>query len=103
MASQRSGEERLRDRKPIKTPTPAYLATAGSPLSVDQDLYSAIQQGPRTLVESFTLPIRSGRAWKAPAKSIVRISTPEGAQVGKFEEFISDVFSKFYGCPDTKA
>jgi uncharacterized protein YcgI (DUF1989 family) len=28
------------------------------------------------------LPIRSGRAWKAPAKSIIRISTPEGPQVG---------------------
>lgn len=83
MATQKSGEERLRDRKPLKASVPAYLAKAGSPLSVDEELYQAIQQGPRTLVESFTLPIRSGRAWKAPAKSIVRISTPEGGQVGK--------------------
>ena len=74
--------ERVKARKPIPPPRPAYLATAGSPLTVDQDLYSSIQSAPRTLVESFTLPIRSGRAWKAPAGSIVRISTPEGPQVG---------------------
>ena len=34
------------------------------------------------LLSSFTLPIRSGRAWTAPAGSIVRISTPQGPQVG---------------------
>jgi len=79
----KSGEERLAARKPLPTPVPGYLPTGTeSPLVVDQDLYQSIQQAPRELVESFTLPIRSGRAWKAPAASIVRISTPEGAQVG---------------------
>ncbi|KAL2261424.1 hypothetical protein VTK26DRAFT_4191 [Humicola hyalothermophila] len=70
------------ERKPIPPPVPAYLPTKGSPLSVDANVYSAIQKEPRVLVEEFTLPIRSGRAWKAPAGSIIRISTPEGPQVG---------------------
>jgi len=82
MASHMADEERLKARKPLPTPQPGYLATAGSPLTVDQELYSSIQQGSRELVESFTLPIRSGKAWKAPAGSIVKISTPEGPQVG---------------------
>ncbi|TQN66070.1 hypothetical protein CSHISOI_09359 [Colletotrichum shisoi] len=74
--------QRLRDRKPVPKPVPAYLPTAGSVLTVDKALYDSAQQAPRVLVEQFTLPIRSGRAWRAPAGSIVRISTPEGPQVG---------------------
>ncbi|GKT50043.1 uncharacterized protein ColSpa_10224 [Colletotrichum spaethianum] len=74
--------QRLRDRKPIPKPVPAYLPIAGSVLTVDKVLYESAQQAPRVLLEEFTLPIRSGRAWKAPAGSIVRISTPEGPQVG---------------------
>ncbi|OHE99716.1 hypothetical protein CORC01_05074 [Colletotrichum orchidophilum] len=74
--------QRLKDRKPIPKPVPAYLPTAGSVLTVDKELYESAQQTQRVLIEEFTLPIRSGRAWKAPAGSIVRISTPEGPQVG---------------------
>ncbi|KAI3527168.1 hypothetical protein CSPX01_17198 [Colletotrichum filicis] len=74
--------QRLKDRKPIPKPVPAYLPTAGSVLTVDKELYGSSQQAKRVLIEEFTLPIRSGRAWKAPAGSIVRISTPEGPQVG---------------------
>ncbi|KAK1982082.1 hypothetical protein LZ30DRAFT_781579 [Colletotrichum cereale] len=74
--------QRLRDRKPIPKPVPAYLPTAGSVLTVDGALYNSAQTAPRVLLEEFTLPIRSGRAWRAPAGSIVRISTPEGPQVG---------------------
>jgi uncharacterized protein YcgI (DUF1989 family) len=33
-------------------------------------------------ISSITLPIRSGIAFPCPAKSIIRISTPEGPQVG---------------------
>ncbi|KAI8282846.1 hypothetical protein K4K60_003195 [Colletotrichum sp. SAR11_57] len=77
--------QRLKDRKPIPKPVPAYLATAGSPLTVDKVLYESAQKAPRVLVEEFTLPIRSGKAWKAPAGSIVRISTPEGPQVGSYD------------------
>lgn len=73
---------RLAARKPIPTPTPAYLPKADSALAVDKQTYTIIQQAPRKLIEEFVLPIRSGRAWKAPAGSIVRISTPEGPQVG---------------------
>ncbi len=75
---------RLKARGPVPPPTPAYLPTAGSPLTVDERLYADIQSAPRRLVQAFTLPIRSGQAWKAPAGSIVRISTPEGPQVGQY-------------------
>lgn len=77
-----SDEERLKARQPIPPPVPAYLPKAGSPLTVDKNLYNSIQAAPRILTQEFTLPIRSGRAWKADAGSIIRISTPEGPQVG---------------------
>ncbi|KAK4442354.1 hypothetical protein QBC34DRAFT_418854 [Podospora aff. communis PSN243] len=78
-------------RPPVPKPVPAYLATSSpSPLAVDQALYTAIAQAPRTLSQEFTLPIRSGRAWKAPAGSIIRISTPEGAQVGDLNIWNAD-------------
>ena len=80
-----TGEEaanRLKARKPVPKPVPAYLPAAGSPLTVDKSLYTTIQQAERVRDFEFTLPIRSGKAWKAPAGSIIRISTPEGAQVG---------------------
>jgi uncharacterized protein YcgI (DUF1989 family) len=78
------GAERLKTRKSIPKPVPAYLGKAGTPLTVDKTQYAAIQEAPRRLHEEFTLPIRSGKAWRAPAGSIVRISTPEGPQVGMF-------------------
>lgn len=75
--------ERLANRKPIPKPVPAYLPSDdSSPLNVDKARYTAFREAPRVLVEEFTLPIRSGKAWKAPAGSIVKISTPEGPQVG---------------------
>ncbi|EDO64868.2 hypothetical protein GE21DRAFT_9622 [Neurospora crassa] len=79
---EQDGAARLAARKPIPKPVPAYLPTAGSPLSVDKNLYSTIQQAARILTDEFTIPIRSGRAWTASAGSIIRISTPEGPQVG---------------------
>ncbi|KAJ1333848.1 hypothetical protein MN608_03845 [Microdochium nivale] len=45
-------------------------------------MYDALQAAPRVKLQDFTVPIRSGKAWKAPAGAIVRISTPEGPQVG---------------------
>ncbi|KAK5712219.1 hypothetical protein LTR17_018032 [Elasticomyces elasticus] len=68
--------------RPGPSPQPAYQATPGSILNVDRLFYDSIAKASRTLVDSFTLPIRSGRAWQAPAGHIVRLSTPEGAQVG---------------------
>ncbi|KAI0018498.1 hypothetical protein F4780DRAFT_781343 [Xylariomycetidae sp. FL0641] len=80
---------RLSARKPIPAPQPAYLpatATAGSssssPLHVDRELYARIRAAPRVRTQDFVLPARSGRAWTAPAGSVVRISTPDGPQVG---------------------
>ena len=63
-------------------PQPAYQATPGSILNVDRDFYTTITKAERSPVESFVLPIRSGKAWTVPAGHIVRISTPEGPQVG---------------------
>ncbi|KAF7193152.1 hypothetical protein HII31_05496 [Pseudocercospora fuligena] len=63
-------------------PVPAYTASPGSILNVDKSFYQKIQSSDRKLLESYTLPIRSGKAWKAPAGSIIRLSTPEGPQVG---------------------
>lgn len=83
--------QRLKNRKPIPKPVPAYLPVAGTALTVDKDLYNSIREAPRVLIEEFTLPIRSGKAWKAPAGSIVRISTPEGPQVGMHCRLRGDV------------
>jgi uncharacterized protein YcgI (DUF1989 family) len=67
---------------PPPPPIPAYLSTTStSPLHVNHTLYSTIQQAPRRLLSSYTIPIRSGHAFTAPAGSIIRISTPSGPQV----------------------
>ncbi|KAF2768557.1 hypothetical protein EJ03DRAFT_363869 [Teratosphaeria nubilosa] len=63
-------------------PQPAYLPTPGSILNINKPLYDSIATAPRNQIQSFTLPPRSGRAWQVPAGHIVRISTPEGPQVG---------------------
>lgn len=61
----------------------AYQANQGSALTVDKDFYRRIADaGGRKLVEQFTIPIRSGRAWKVPAGHVFRIVTVEGPQVG---------------------
>ncbi|KAK4176567.1 hypothetical protein QBC36DRAFT_329023 [Triangularia setosa] len=74
---------RLGSRRQRPPPVPAYLPTGpNSPLTVNKGLYSKIQSAPRVLEQSFTLPIRSGKAWTAAAGSIIRISTPKGPQVG---------------------
>ncbi|MCJ1228310.1 hypothetical protein MMC12_004971 [Toensbergia leucococca] len=66
-----------------RVPSPAYKAAAGSPLHVDREFYSKIGDSEsRELIESFVLPIRSGRAWTIPKGHICRITTPEGPQVG---------------------
>lgn len=64
------------------TPAPAY-----NKIPIDAKLYTKIAEtgnakDQRTLVDSFTIPIRSGRAWKVKARQVCRILTPEGPQVG---------------------
>ncbi|WP_326836722.1 urea carboxylase-associated family protein [Amycolatopsis rhabdoformis] len=63
---------------------PAAYQTEGGALGVDRAFYGRIasETDGRELVEEFTLPIRSGRAWEVPAGHVCRISTPEGPQVG---------------------
>jgi uncharacterized protein YcgI (DUF1989 family) len=66
----------------MKDHPPAYQATTPA-LTVDKAFYRRIaESGGRRLVESFTIPIRSGRAWTVPAGHVFRIVTPEGPQVG---------------------
>jgi len=62
----------------------AYQATKGGSLDVDRDFYRRVgaTTASRELVESFTLPIRSGRAWEVPAGHVCRIVAVEGPQVG---------------------
>ncbi len=64
-------------------PQPSYVAGVGSPLQVDPALYGPLAEAveTRTLLESFVIPVRSGRAWTAPAGSVVRFSTVSGPQV----------------------
>jgi uncharacterized protein YcgI (DUF1989 family) len=64
-------------------PQPSYVAAAGSPLQADAALYGPIgaEGGRRSLLHAETIPVRSGRAWTAPAGSVVRLSILEGPQV----------------------
>ena len=75
------------ERKPLtmaQPPPPAY-----DPIPLDRDLYQSVadtatQPGAREKVDSFTVPIRSGRAWEVKAGQVCRILTPEGPQVADF-------------------
>jgi hypothetical protein len=62
----------------------AYQSKAGSALDVDKEFYRRIAQDTagRRLVDSFVIPIRTGRAWKVPAGHVFRIVAVEGPQVG---------------------
>lgn len=64
----------------------AYQVTKGSVLNVDKAFYGGIAQcqNDRKLIQSFTVPIRSGRAWTVPAGHVFRIVTLEGPQVADF-------------------
>lgn len=61
----------------------AYQATRGGALDVDRDFYGrlGLMDG-RELVDSFVIPIRSGRAWEVLAGHLCRIVTVDGPQVG---------------------
>jgi uncharacterized protein YcgI (DUF1989 family) len=62
----------------------AYQATKGSALEVDKAFYRRIAEetAGRHLIESFVIPIRTGRAWKVRAGQVFRIVAVEGPQVG---------------------
>ena len=61
------------------TPQAAYR---GDALEVDRTFYGALADGPRELVDSFEIPIRSGRAWTVPRGLLCRLTTVAGPQVG---------------------
>jgi uncharacterized protein len=65
------------------TTQPAYVARGDSPLTADPAIYGPIgrERAGRTLIRSEVVPVRSGRAWTAPAGSVVRFSIVEGPQV----------------------
>jgi uncharacterized protein YcgI (DUF1989 family) len=64
----------------------AYQVSKGSALQVDKAFYERVRdvKEGRTLIESFEVPIRTGRAWKVPAGHVFRVTTPVGPQVGDF-------------------
>lgn len=73
-------------------PDPLYTTTQGSPLAVDKALYArrAIRNGGGRLLERFTIPRRSGRAWGMQAGQVCRIVAIEGPQVVDFNAWQRD-------------
>src|SRR5919198_1977637 len=73
----------MNERHSTTTPEPSYVASAGSPLAPDPRVHERIARAKerRTHVESFVIPIRSGRAWEVPAGHVCRFSIVEGPQV----------------------
>ncbi|MCJ1331047.1 hypothetical protein MMC10_007734 [Thelotrema lepadinum] len=68
---------------PVSEPTPAYESpTSRSTLYPSPTFLSALQSSPRRLLSTHTVPPRSGYAWHVQAGQLVRVTTPEGPQVG---------------------
>ncbi|EGW32973.1 meiotic chromosome segregation protein [Spathaspora passalidarum NRRL Y-27907] len=65
----------------IPKPKPAYYPHPGSPLYADKELYQSIHNAPKTLVSTHICQPRSAIAIQIPAKTVFRITTPEGPQV----------------------
>lgn len=65
----------------LRKPYPAYFPQPGSRIYPDRALYEKIAAAPKTKVETHICPPRRGIAVKVPAKSIFRLTTPEGPQV----------------------
>jgi uncharacterized protein YcgI (DUF1989 family) len=67
-------------------PTPLYSTNEGSPLTVDREFYKSraicVRGGKPDRV--FTVPKRSGQAWKMQAGEVCRIVAIEGPQVVDF-------------------
>ncbi|MFW6075333.1 MAG: urea carboxylase-associated family protein, partial [Chloroflexota bacterium] len=63
-----------------------YLPDDESRLPFDEDFYRrlALHTGDRGLIDEFTVPIRSGRAWPVKAGQICRITCIDGPQVADF-------------------
>ena len=67
---------------PRMKPTDAAYQDANGALTVDRNFYRSVAASAATEVDSFTIPIRSGRAWEVPAGHLWSIVAVEGQQVG---------------------
>lgn len=65
----------------LKKPTPAYYPHPGLKLYANEKFYESIHQCNKKLVKSYICPKRSGIAVVIPAKSVFRITCPQGPQV----------------------
>lgn len=65
----------------LPKPIPAYYPHPGSKLYANEDLYAKIAGAEKKLVEKLICQPRSGISFKVPAKSVFRLTTPEGPQV----------------------
>ncbi|KAI4211634.1 MAG: hypothetical protein LQ351_005537 [Letrouitia transgressa] len=66
-----------------RVPRPAYEPSKGSILHVDREFYGQISSSTaREAVQSFEIPVRSGKAWTVKKGHVCRLSTPHGPQVG---------------------
>lgn len=62
-----------------------YLPADGDALAIDRPFYEKLAAtARRTLVDSFVIPIRSGRAWPVLKGQLCRVVIVEGAQVADF-------------------
>ena len=63
-----------------------YLPSEGGSLAIERELYDRLARDTarRTLVDSFVIPIRSGRAWPMRAGQLSRVNVIEGPQVADF-------------------
>lgn len=59
-------------------------AYRGDALAVDREFYGRLAELKHELVDSFEIPIRSGRAWTVPQGHLCRLLTVDGPQVGDF-------------------
>src|SRR5262249_8235307 len=85
-SSPKSAAGKARSKGDYRMPSPLYDPKFGSPLLVDQPLYGRLgnEVERRSLVDSFIVPIRSGKAWPALAGQVCRIVAVEGPQVVDF-------------------
>lgn len=66
----------------LNKPTAAYFSQPGSKLYADKKLYEKIASSDKKLIQTHWIMPRSAIAAEVPAKSVFRIRTPEGPQVG---------------------
>ena len=67
-------------------PRVAYEPRTGTPIDVDRGFYEQLAQetDSRELLEQYTVPPRSGKAWQVEAGQLCRIVVVEGPQVADF-------------------